>query len=74
MRNSWIIAMRELRERLGSRSFLLMAILGPLVVLTFTYLIFQFGGKEQQKWHVLIVDPANVLEQKIMSGEDPNIE
>ena len=74
MRNSWIIAMRELRERLGSRSFLLMAILGPLVVLTFTYLNFQFGGKEQQKWHVLIVDPANVLEQKIMSGEDPNIE
>jgi ABC-2 type transport system permease protein len=74
MRNSWIIAMRELRERLGSRSFLLMAILGPLVVLTFTYLIFQFGGKEQQKWHVLIVDPANVMEHKIMSGEDPNIE
>jgi ABC-2 type transport system permease protein len=74
MKNSWIIAMRELRERLGSRSFLLMAILGPLVVLTFTYLIFQFGGKEQQKWHVLIVDPANEMEHKIMSGEDPNIE
>ena len=73
MRNSWIIAMRELRERLGSRSFILMAILGPLVVLTLTYLIFQFGGKDQQKWHVLIVDPANVYEQKIMSGEDPNI-
>lgn len=73
MRNSWIIAMRELRERLGSRSFILMAILGPLVVLTFTYLIFQFGGKDQQKWNVLIVDPANVMEHKIMSGEDPNI-
>ncbi len=73
MRNSWIIAMRELRERLESRSFILMAILGPLVVLTFTYLIFQFGGKEQQKWNVLIVDPANVMEHKIMSGEDPNI-
>ncbi len=73
MRNSWIIAVRELRERLGSRSFILMAILGPLVVLTLTYLIFQFGGKDQQKWHVLIVDPANVFEQKIMSGEDPNI-
>lgn len=74
MRNSWIIAMRELRERLGSRSFILMAVLGPLVVLTFTYLIFQFGGKEQQKWHVLIVDPANIMEQKIMAGEDPNIQ
>lgn len=74
MRNSWIIAMRELRERLGSRSFILMAILGPMVVLTFTFLIFQFGGKDQQKWHVLIVDPANIMEHKIMSGEDPNIQ
>ncbi|MDR0801866.1 ABC transporter permease [Fluviicola sp.] len=74
MRNSWIIAMRELKERLGSRSFILMALLGPLIVLTFTYLIFQFGGKEQQKWHVLIVDPANVMEQKIMVKEDPNIQ
>lgn len=74
MRNSWIIAMRELKERLGSRSFVLMALLGPLVVLTFTYLIFQFGGNEQQKWHVLIADPANIMEHKIMSGEDPNIE
>jgi ABC-2 type transport system permease protein len=73
MRNSWIIAMRELRERLGSRSFVLMAILGPLVVLTLIYLVFQFGGKDQQKWHVLIVDPANVMEHKIMSREDPNI-
>lgn len=73
MRNSWIIALRELRERLGSRSFLLMAILGPLVVLSLTYFIFQFGGKEQQKWHVLVVDPANVMEHKIMSREDPNI-
>jgi ABC-2 type transport system permease protein len=66
--------MRELKERLGSRSFILMALLGPLIVLTFTYLIFQFGGKEQQKWHVLIVDPANVMEQKIMVKEDPNIQ
>ncbi|WP_343605650.1 ABC transporter permease [Fluviicola sp.] len=74
MRNSWIIAMRELKERLVSRSFILMTLLGPLVVLTFTYLIFQFGGKEQQKWHVLIVDPANIMEQKIMAGEDPNIQ
>jgi ABC-2 type transport system permease protein len=73
MRNSWIIAMRELKERMGSRSFILMAILGPLVVLTLTYMIFQFGGNEQQKWHVLVVDPANVMEQKIRAQEDPNI-
>lgn len=73
MKNSWIIALRELRERIGSRSFLLMAFLGPVVVLILTYLLFALGGNEQQKWHVLIVDPANVMEQKIMAKEDPNI-
>lgn len=73
MKNSWIIAMRELRERIGSRSFLLMAVLGPILVLAFVFLIFASGGKEQQKWHVLIVDPVNIMDHKIMANEDPNI-
>lgn len=73
MRNSWVIALRELKERVGSRSFLLMAVLGPIAVLTFGYLVFLFGGSKQQKWNVLIVDPANIMEHKIMAKEDPNI-
>lgn len=73
MKNSWIIAKRELMERLKSRSFILMSILGPLAVLTFVYLVFTFGGKDQQKWNVLIVDPANIMEHKIRAQEDPNI-
>ncbi|HRP52702.1 MAG TPA: ABC transporter permease [Fluviicola sp.] len=73
MKNSWIIAKRELMERLKSRSFILMSILGPLAVLTFVYLVFTYGGKDQQKWNVLIVDPANIMEHKIRAQEDPNI-
>lgn len=73
MKNSWIIAMRELKERIFSRSFVLMALLGPILVLIFGYMIFLFGGSKQQKWHVLIVDPANIMEHKIMAKEDPNI-
>lgn len=65
--------MRELKERIGSRSFILMALFGPIIVLTMTYLLFVLGGKEQQNWKVLIVDPANVMEHKIMANEDPNV-
>lgn len=73
MRNSWIIAVRELRERVGSRSFVIMALVGPLIVLSLTYLLFAVGGKEQQKWKILVADKAGILENKIMPGKDANI-
>lgn len=73
MRNSITIAGRELRERIGSRSFWFLAIFGPLVVLLLTYMLFVIGGKEQQKWKVLVVDHKNVMDHKIMAKEDPNI-
>lgn len=73
MKNSWIIALRELRERVGSRSFVVMALAGPLVVLSLTYLLFAVGGKEQQKWNILVADRDGILENKIMPGKDANI-
>lgn len=73
MSKSWIIAKRELFERLGSRSFLMMAFFGPLIVLSLTYLVLTLGGNDQQKWKILIVDPAGIMEQKIMAGTDASI-
>jgi ABC-2 type transport system permease protein len=73
MKNSWIIALRELRERIGSRSFVIMALVGPLLVLSLTYLLFALGGNEQQHWDVLITDPAGIMKNKIMAGEDRSI-
>lgn len=74
MKNSWIIAVRELRERIGSRSFVIMAFVGPLLVLSLTYLLFAFGGKEQQNWNVLISDARGIMENKIMAGEDKSLQ
>ncbi len=73
MRNSWIIAMREWKERVGSRSFLLFSILGPLTVLTVMYILFAYGGKTAMKWNVLVVDPAGIMENKMSAREDVNI-
>jgi ABC-2 type transport system permease protein len=73
MRNSWIIAMREWKERIGSRTFVLFSILGPLTVLTTLYMLFAYGGKTATKWNVLITDPSGIMVDKIASRADSNI-
>jgi len=73
MKNSFLLALREWRARVGSRSFLAMSILGPIAVLVFTYLIFAFGNEGSQKWNVLISDPYNIMEGKIKPGENGSI-
>lgn len=70
MFNSGLIALRELKERIATRSFILMSIMGPLVILLITYLLFTYGGDGKQRWRVLIADPAGIMENKIMANED----
>ena len=73
MRNSWLIALRELKERMGSRSFVLMSFFGPIIILCLIYFLFAFGGEGKQHWNVLITDPSNLLDNKIMAQEDKSI-
>lgn len=73
MRNSFLIAIREWRERIRSGSFILFSFLGPLLVLSIIYLIFTFGGQSKQHWNVLIADPAGIMENKIMVSEDKSV-
>lgn len=71
MYNWALVAQRELKERIKSRSFILMAILGPLIVLLFTYLLFAFGGSSKKHWNVLIMDQNELMENKLMPRKDP---
>jgi ABC-2 type transport system permease protein len=73
MRNSWLIARRELKERIGARSFLLFSIFGPLLILLGAYLLFAFGGEGKQRWNVLISDPTGIMDAKILAIEDKSI-
>jgi ABC-2 type transport system permease protein len=73
MRNSWLIALRELKERVGARSFLMMSILGPIIILGLVYLLFAFGGEGKQHWDILIADPTGMMDNKIMSSEDKSV-
>ena len=40
MRNSFLIASREFMDRWSSRSYQLMLVVGPLLILVFTYFLF----------------------------------
>ncbi len=73
MIKSWIIAKRELKDRLTTRSFFTLSIVGPLMVIGLIYLLFTLGGKEQKHWNVLIVDPANIFENRMLLKEDKAI-
>ncbi len=73
MKNSWLIALRELKERIGTRTFLVFSFLGPLVVLGLIYLLFSLGGNAKQHWNVLVADHGDLLQSKIMPGEDKAI-
>ncbi len=71
MRKIQLIAQRELKERISSRSFLLTALLGPLFVLGLVYALFSLGGSEKQHWNVLIMDKTEIMENKIAPKQDP---
>ncbi len=68
MKNAWIIALREFKERIQSRYFILMALLGPAIVLFALYSLFSLSGDEKQKLHILVADPANIA-NGIMTGK-----
>ncbi|MFT5859988.1 MAG: ABC-2 type transport system permease protein [Flavobacteriaceae bacterium] len=73
MRKSWMIAVREWKERVSSRSFIMMSIVGPLIVLGLVYVMFALGGESKQHWNVLIADPAGIMNNKIMAQEDRSV-
>jgi len=66
MKNTWIIIKRELKVRLRSVSFWAMAILGPIILMLLVFLLFHFGENQKPKWKVLIVDPAMIMDNRIM--------
>ena len=61
MKISWLVALRELTERIKTRSFISMAIVGPVLVLFIAYVLFVVGEKNKPTWKVLIADPTQIM-------------
>lgn len=67
MNNSLLIAVRELKERWNNKSFRVMLVLGPLLIIAMIYLVLQSGNQGVSSMKVLIADPTNLFEGKIAS-------
>ena len=68
-----IVAGRELKERVTSRSFIWLSVFGPLLALGLIYFLFAMGGKTKTHWNVLITDKGNILDKKILAQENTAI-
>ncbi len=73
MSQSWIIAMRELRERVLNKSFLTMLFVGPFLVLTLAYFLVKANDQGKKELTVLIADPGNIMEGVISSKDNASV-
>lgn len=74
MKNSWLIAKRELKERLSNGAFLWMLFIGPLISLFLIYLLFKAGDEGKTSLKILIADPINLMDNKIVAQEGKTID
>ena len=72
MKSTWTIALREFKERVQSRYFVLMALTGPALILFALYSLFTLSGDDQQKLNILVADPANIM-NNVMTGKSGQI-
>lgn len=73
MNKTILVALRELKQRVNSRSFMAMAILGPIIVLAILFTLFKIGGSNKNHWNILISDRTQLLDEKIQANDDINI-
>jgi ABC-2 type transport system permease protein len=70
MRNLWLIVQREFLEKIKSRSFILTAFFGPILLLALLFFLFKFGDSGKKHWDVLVTDPTGVFEGKMLPNQD----
>ena len=73
MKQVWIITMRELRGRIWNRSFLLMLVIGPFLLLTLAYFLVKANDEGKNKLTVLIDDPNTLIRPNVNSITNRNI-
>ena len=74
MKQIWLIALREIKERVWNRSFIVMLFIGPFIVLSLLYFLVKVNDQGKKKLTVLIADPGNIMNGVLSSKENPNID
>lgn len=73
MRNFWLLTMREWKERVWNRTFMWMLFLGPIVCLILLAFLFKAGDEGKSSINVLIVDPAALMDHRVMAQEEHEV-
>lgn len=68
-----LIISREFRERIKTRSFIVTAIFGPLLVIAFLFFLFKAGDNGKKHWDVLVADPTGVFESKMVANKEQSV-
>ena len=74
MTKFWLITLRECKERITQRGFWWMLVLGPLVVLLLLIGLLFAADQGKEKIKVLIADPGQIMEHKVLAQQEKYIE
>lgn len=74
MNKLFTIIGREFSERVGKRSFLVMAILGPLFIIGFLFLTFLISGSEKNSMRILVADPMMISDGYMIRDSNARIQ
>lgn len=69
-----LITLRELKEKLSSRSYLLMTLIGPALILAFLFLIFWINMESTKPSKIAVSDPGMLLNNYILKKDHPDIQ
>ncbi|MEZ4937463.1 MAG: ABC transporter permease [Crocinitomicaceae bacterium] len=69
-----LISMREFKEKLNSKSFLIMTLIGPLLILSFLFLVFWINMESTKPVKVVVSDPGMLLNNYILKKDIPDIQ
>lgn len=73
MKNSWIIAKREIKERFSSKFFLLFLFIGPCILILTLFFLFKAGDEGKDRIKLLVSDEGNILEGILHSQKNGNV-
>jgi ABC-2 type transport system permease protein len=73
MKNSWIIAKREIKERFSSKFFLLFLFIGPCILILTLFFLFKAGDEGKDRIKLLVSDEGNILEGILHSQKNGSV-
>ena len=74
MKSVLLISWKEIKQRIFNRSFLLLLIIGPILILSFFYFLVKAADEGKRNISVLIADPGDIMKGVISSKAYSNID